>query len=331
MLNNTNRPTNLKAEELINKYFPILDSGFLALLDYSGTDRCIERAARVSYGAGTRKVSQTRGLLRYLKRHRHTSPFELVNFKFHMCAPIFVLRQFFRHRTLSANEYSGRYSLMPMLFYTPEKEHFQKQSTSNNQGRAGDIDEVKYNAAVQKWNEMRAEASSFYEDLTSADVARELARIDLPLSTYSQLYFSMNLHNLLHFLTLRIDSHAQYEIRAYAEVLAGMAKCVAPLSYEAWIDYDVCGASFSRMELEAIRNWINEPFDQQGNPITVDQRLINSNLSKREITEFKSKLQVPFYEPLKKTPDFELDLTQAKTPEFFQEKMEEAVPKIDKE
>lgn len=325
----TNRPTTKAAEEILNKYFPVLDHGFVGLLDYSGTDQCIERAARVSYGAGTRKMNQTRGLLRYLRRHKHTSPSELVNLKFHMCAPIFVLRQFFRHRTISANEYSGRYSLMPMLFYTPDKDNFQKQSKTNNQGRCNEIDEMQYQTAIYQWNKIRSETASLYEDLTAADVARELARIDLPLSTYSQLYFTINLHNLFHFLTLRIDSHAQYEIRVYAEIIAGMLKRVAPLSYEAWIDYDVCGASFSRMELDTLRDIIKsseEPGHLNIFSLT-DVIGIPANgehgLSKRELTELHKKL-VP-----KEKPDLELDLSQAKSPEYFQEKMLAAVPEVD--
>lgn len=321
----TLRPTTPEAEEILFKYFPVLDHGFLSLIDYSGTDQCIERAARVSYGGGTRQVSKTRGLLRYLRRHWHTSPFELVNLKLHMCAPIFVLRQFFRHRTLSANEYSGRYSLMPMLFYTPDSENFQKQSRDNNQGRSGKIEDAKYKAAVDKWNNMRSNAASFYEDLTAAEVARELARIDLPLSTYSQLYFTMNLHNMFHFLNLRVDSHAQYEIREYANVMAGMVKRVAPLSYEAWIDYNAYSASFSRMEMDIMRNILTLDFkDGKINASLKSNTSIPEGMSTREIRDLCEKFNSHF-----DLVDYDLDLNQAKSANFFQEKMNAAVPNID--
>lgn len=316
----TKRPTSPEAEELLNLYFPILDHGFISILDYSGTDQCIERAARVSYGAGTRKTSSTRALLRYLRRHRHTSPSELVQLKFHMCAPIFVLRQFFRHRTLSANEFSGRYSLMPMLFYTPSKENFKKQSASNKQGRSDEIDEMKYNSAIIKWNEMRKDNAKFYEDLTENNVAREIARIDLPLSTYSQLYFTINLHNLFHFIGLRADSHAQYEIQEYAKVIAGMVQKVAPLSYEAWVDYNLCSVNFSRMEMGIIKKLMGTSNLSEHS----DDELEKILGSKREVNEFKDKLK------LTETPDYTLDLSKAKTPEYFQEEMLKAVPQIDK-
>lgn len=316
MTNQTSRPTNAGAEELLGLYFPVLDHGFVSLLDYMGTDQCIERAARISYGAGTRKSKQTRELLRYLMCHRHSSPSELVNLKFHMCAPIFVLRQFFRHRTLSANEYSSRYSLMPMLFYTPNKELFQTQSQTNKQGRGDVLDDDKYKSALDLWSRHRKEAVSIYEDLISGDVARELARIDLPLSTYSQLYFTMNLRNLFHFLSLRTDLHAQYEIRAFADVIAGIVKRVVPISYEAWVDYDLCGKQFSRIELMAI-----EEFGRTGS--MSHARLIELGLSKREADEYIKKTSIQ-----NRMPDFELDLTQAKTAEYFEQKMLDASPSI---
>jgi flavin-dependent thymidylate synthase len=180
----TKRPVSPGGEELIGKYFPVLDHGFVALVDYMGTDQCVERAARVSYGQGTRQTSETRGLLRYLHRHLHTTPSEMIELKFHCCMPLFVARQWIRHRTASVNEYSGRYSLMPMVFYTPEREQIQKQSTSNKQGRGepvapGVADEVRTRLEFE-----RAHVAGNYEWMTSCDVARELARIDLPLSTY---------------------------------------------------------------------------------------------------------------------------------------------------
>ncbi|MGC4065594.1 MAG: FAD-dependent thymidylate synthase [Polyangiaceae bacterium] len=199
----TSRPSSEAAEEILGRYFPVLDHGFVSLVDYMGTDSCIERAARVSYGYGTRATNQTRGLLRYLRRHLHTTPSEMVELKFHCCMPMFVARQWIRHRTANVNEYSGRYSLMPMLFYTPAFEQLQKQSRSNNQGRSGEVlAESTYAEAVARWNAGREAARANYEWLTEHEIARELARIDLPLSCYTQWYWKIDLHNLLHFLKI---------------------------------------------------------------------------------------------------------------------------------
>src|SRR5882724_7730032 len=251
------RPVSPGAEEILGTYFPVLDHGFVALVDYMGTDECIERAARVSYGYGTRKASLTRGLLRYLRRHLHTTPSEMLELKFHCCMPMFIARQWIRHRAASVNEYSGRYSLMPMLFYTPSQQQLQTQSRSNNQGRSGTpVDPEKYAEATRRWQEIREKSQASYEWMTNEDMARELARIDLPLSTYTQWYWKIDLHNLLHFLKLRVDHHAQWEIQEYGRVMAGMLKRVAPLSYEAWIDYDVCGNRVSRMDLDALRRLV---------------------------------------------------------------------------
>lgn len=489
---NTKRPISSGAEEILDLYFPVLDAGFVSLVDYMGTDTSIESAARVSYGAGTRKVNETKGLLRYLKRHLHTTPYEMVELKFHCCMPIFVARQWIRHRTAclsgdveiyfsdgnkqtisefyrnwragnrknnvinklsestkeivsteivdiwsngkkpifkvtlengysikmtkdhlcytesgwltleqavflrvmddkpfkgesyepkavwnsygpkfgvvassiydggakhwftyskvrhieyvseeevfdievdgtfhnfiangfvvhnSVNEFSGRYSLMPLLFYTPPPEQFKTQSKSNNQGRGSTVDYQKYHAAVDHWNKLRKQSAKLYEDLVAEDVARELARIDLPLSTYTQWYWKIDLHNLFHFLTLRVDSHAQWEIQQYGKIMAGMLKKVAPLAYEAWIDYDVCGAKFSRMERLAL-----EEFCRTGK--MSEERLVELGLSKREIIEYMEKTS-----KIPEAPDFELDLSQAKPPEYFEKIMAAAVPKIDK-
>jgi thymidylate synthase (FAD) len=230
----TKRPTSSAAEEILGLYFPVLDHGFVALVDYLGTDACIERAARVSYGYGTRAANATRGLIRYLRRHKHTTPSEMVELKFHCCMPMFIARQWIRHRTANVNEYSGRYSLIPMLFYTPDAAQLQTQSRRNNQGRSGQAVPSDLHAeAVHRWEETRRQATDTYGWLTGNEVARELARIDLPLSTYTQWYWKIDLHNLLHFLTLRVDAHAQWEIQEYGRVMAGMLKRVAPLSYEA--------------------------------------------------------------------------------------------------
>ncbi|HSJ07000.1 MAG TPA: FAD-dependent thymidylate synthase [Longimicrobiales bacterium] len=325
----TKRPTNPAAEEILGLYYPVLDHGFVSLVDYMGGDDSIERAARVSYGYGTRKSSQTRGLIRYLRRHRHTTPSEMVELKFHCAMPMFVARQWIRHRTANVNEYSGRYSLMPMLFYTPAAGDFALQSPENNQGRSEQAADARLHAeAVARWERMRAETVDGYSWLVGEDVARELARIELPLSTYTQWYWKIDLHNLMHFLTLRADRHAQYEIRAYAEVMAGMVKRVAPLAYEAWIDYDVGGAHFSRGELAAVRDLLN-PGDagvavKAGASLDA-QSLAAYGLSPREVREFVEKLRP------RDVQDYELDLTRMRPAAEIEAEMLAAVPKPDRE
>jgi thymidylate synthase (FAD) len=322
------RPTSPGAEELLGLYFPVLDHGFVALVDYMGTDECIERAARVSYGYGTRKTSQTRGLIRYLRRHLHTTPSEMVELKFHACMPMFIARQWIRHRSASVNEYSGRYSLMPMLFHTPSAEQLQTQSRANNQGRSGNsVPEATYQEALARWQKIRSESRSAYEWMTGEDVARELARIDLPLSTYTQWYWKIDLHNLLHFLKLRVDRHAQWEIQEYGRVMAGMLKRVAPLSYEAWIDYDVCGARLSRMELDALRKLVGvegETLRAKNGVSLAGADLDALGLAKREARELFEKLASG------SVPDFELDLSRARKAEEFAARFADAVPKVDK-
>jgi len=327
-MSETRRPTSPLAEEILGLYFPVLDHGFVSLVDYMGTDECIERAARVSYGYGTRQTSQTRGLLRYLRRHMHTTPSEMIEFKFHCSMPMFIARQWIRHRSANVNEYSGRYSLMPMLFYTPTEEQLQTQSKKNNQGRSGTVVEAaKYTEAVRRWNEIREKSREAYEWMTLEDMARELARIDLPLSTYTQWYWKIDLHNLLHFLKLRVDHHAQWEIQEYGRVMAGMLKRVAPLSYEAWIDYDVCGDRVSRMELDALRKLVSIDAEtlRSRDGVSLDPTaLAEGGLAKREAAELIAKL-LP-----KSVPDFELDLSKASSAEVFAERFAQAVPKVDK-
>ena len=321
------RPVSPGAEEILGQYFPVLDHGFVALVDYMGTDECVERAARVSYGYGTRKASLTRGLLRYLRRHLHTTPSEMLELKFHCCMPMFIARQWVRHRAANINEYSGRYSLMPMLFHTPGPEQLQTQSRVNNQGRSGTpVSAEQYASTVARWNEIRRLSREAYEQMTSADVARELARIDLPLSTYTQWYWKIDLHNFLHFLKLRVDRHAQWEIQEYGRVMAGMLKRVAPLSYEAWIDYDVCGARLSRGELDALRSLVSVTdggLSATSGSLSPAQ-LESLGLAKREVTELLEKLSPGI------VPDFELDLSKAKSAEWFASEFQKAVPKVDK-
>ena len=319
----TKRPTVEPAEEILGGYFPALDHGFVALVDYMGTDEDVERAARVSYGAGTRKVSLTRGLIRYLRRHRHTTPSEMVEFKFHCAMPMFIARQWVRHRSASINEYSGRYSLMPLLFYMPDEEHFALQSQSNKQGREQLASAEIYKSAVERWERIRADAGEGYSWMIGEDIAREIARIDLPLSTYTQWYWKIDLHNLLHFLSLRADPHAQWEIRVFANIIAGMVKRVAPLSFEAWVDYDLLGQSMSRAELSVLA----ELLDADGSSISArpgtsfsSEKLKESGLSGREIEEFLGKLRHPSVE------DFELDLLTMRKAEDVQSEMHKAVP-----
>ena len=322
--NNTKRTVSPGAEEILGLYFPVLDHGFVALVDYMGTDEDIERAARVSYGFGTRQRSQTRGLLRYLRRHRHTTPSEMVELKFHCCMPIFVARQWIRHRTANVNEMSGRYSLMPMLFYTPPDEQLQAQSAHNHQGRTGQpVPAGLRDEAKQRWQDSRAAAMSNYQWLTSHEVARELARIDLPLSTYTQWYWKIDLHNLLHFLTLRVDSHAQWEIQQYGQLMAGMLKRVAPLSYEAWIDYDLCGARLSRMEMGALRALLRTSEDGiEGQRKSLGREALAAlGLSSREVDEFLSALRCS------EVPDFELDPASARPASEFSDRFAAAVPR----
>ncbi len=516
----TRRPTVPAAEEILGGYFSVLDHGFVALVDYMGTDESVERAARVSYGYGTRRVSATRGLIRYLRRHLHTTPSEMVEFKFHCAMPMFVARQWIRHRTAclaegtevwfdlpgaqargrrqlcklpieeiwrrfwptretlrrhkqedllhrldrvkrmrlrqidedtfalrhtrivnvyrngvkpvfkmvledgksieatadhrflfargwdtlreatglreadgraiwrrgdyfvhvngeaekrdrdwfhkaklariarfeyagrretydlevegphhnfvangivthnSVNEYSGRYSLMPLLFYTPERDQFSFQSAISNQGRApGSVGSKMYREAIRRWEELRARTAADYGWLVGENVARELARIDLPLSTYTQWYWKIDLHNLLHFLTLRVDDHAQWEIQEYGRVMAGMVKRVAPLSYEAWIDYQVMGDRLTRAEIAAISRLVSA--NREGIVARTGAELSNAELaglgmSGREIRELKEKL-----EPCE-VPDYELDLATMRDPETVAAGMLEAVPAVDK-
>lgn len=321
----TRRPTTAAAEEILGGYFKVLDHGFVSLVDYMGSDEDIERAARVSYGYGTRQASATRGLVRYLRRHRHSTPSEMVELKFHCAMPMFVARQWVRHRTANINEYSGRYSLMPLLFYTPKAGDFALQSTTNNQGRAEEAAADVHAKAVERWSALRSEASDLYGWLLAEDVARELARIDLPLSTYTQWYWKIDLHNLLHFLTLRVDEHAQYEIRAFAQVMAGIVKRVAPITYEAWIDYDLCGAPFSRGEREALAKLLEATDEgvrvRSSGASSVDAGQLEAlGLSKREVAELAAKLSP------RAVPDFELDLSTMRPAAEVEAEMQAAVP-----
>ena len=228
---------------------PCLDKGFVRLVDSMGGDDAIVQAARVSYGKGTRKVTQDRGLIRYLMRHRHTTPFEMVEFKFHCKMPIFVARQWVRHRTANINEYSLRYSEARDDFYIPDKDDIHFQSKVNRQGRdLTDVPDELKEKVIRYFEEMSERSFSLYQELNEAGIARELARAILPVNIYTEWYWKNDLHNTLHFLHLRMDSHAQYEIRVYANAMAKFVEEIAPIAFEAFMDYVVNGMRFTGTE-----------------------------------------------------------------------------------
>ena len=234
--------------ELPKDSIKCLDKGFVRLVDSMGGDDAIVQSARVSYGKGTSKVSQDRGLIRYLMRHRHTTPFEMVEFKFHCKMPIFVARQWVRHRTANINEYSLRYSEARDEFYFPDPDNIEFQSAINKQGRMGEVDS-KLKHKVQKYfKEISQRSFEIYSELNEAGVARELARAILPVNLYTEWYWKNDLHNLLHFIGLRSDGHAQYEIRVFSDAMASLVKKVAPFAWEAYQDYAVKGMRFSKIE-----------------------------------------------------------------------------------
>ena len=225
-----------------------LDKGFVRLVDSMGGDDAIVQAARVSYGKGTSKVSQDRGLIRYLMRHRHTTPFEMVEFKFHCKMPIFVARQWVRHRTANINEYSLRYSEARDEFYYPDPKNIEFQSALNMQGRMGEVPDDLKQKVKDYFKEISERSFEIYSELNDAGVARELARAILPVNLYTEWYWKNDLHNLLHFIGLRSDSHAQYEIRVFSDAMAESVKDAAPIAWEAYQDYVIEGLRFSKIE-----------------------------------------------------------------------------------
>jgi thymidylate synthase (FAD) len=321
----------VESRELIGKYFAALNHGFVALLDFMGGDYDIAEAARISYGMGTHTVSANRDLLRYLLRHKHTTPYEMVQLKFHVKLPIFVARQLVRHRTAKINEYSMRYSLAPMQFYVPELDNFQKQSKSNKQGRDGVVPADVYERIANAWSRMSLEASDVYADAILDEVARELARLHLPVSLYTEWIWNIDLHNLMHFLGLRSDSHAQWEIQQFSNIKAGIAKIVAPLAFEAWIDYRHCATSLSRMEWNVLRELVRSGQSTADKPgITARETYMRdavdleaAGLGKREIDEFLAKFSSSEPVPI---PNFDLDLSTAKPASFYYEQALAALP-----
>jgi len=275
-----------KAESLLGKEFKVLDHGMIRLVDYMGSDAAIVQAARVSYGEGTTKKSRDRELIRYLLRHRHTSPFEMVEFKFHVKLPIFVARQWIRHRTANVNEYSGRYSIMKEEFYIPPPDDVSFQSADNKQGRSDEeVPQELKQEFIEHLASSQKEQYAGYSKFIEAGLAREIARIDLPLSLYTEWYWKIDLHNLLHFLRLRMDLHAQKEIREYANIMAKIVKAVCPAAYEAFVDFSLEAMTFTGPEIRILKQTLSD-FE-----LPDDDTLKKLGLSKMERFELREKLE----------------------------------------
>lgn len=236
---------------------PVLDHGFIRVIDYMGDDSAIVQAARVSYGAGTKHVSNDEGLIRYLMRHWHSTPFEMCEVKLHVKLPVFVARQWIRHRTANVNEYSARYSILDREFYIPAPEQLAAQSTVNNQGRGALLEGAEAARVLETLKRDAATLYDHYEDMLSQEgqqgLARELARMNLPMNIYTQWYWKVDLHNLFHFLRLRADAHAQYEIRVYAEAIAQAVKDWVPLAFAAFEDYRLGGVTLSGKAIAVLK------------------------------------------------------------------------------
>ncbi|MCX7025219.1 MAG: FAD-dependent thymidylate synthase [Spirochaetes bacterium] len=244
-----------EADNILDREFPVLDKGFVRLVDYLGGDARIVQAARVSCGAGTKTLREDAALIDYLLRNEHTSPFEQVVLTFHVKLPIFVARQWIRHRTARVNEISGRYSVMKDEYYIPAPEDVAAQSSDNKQGRASEaMDPVEADGIIGRIAAGQKAAHAVYLDLIDSGVARELARIGLPLSLYTEWYWQIDLHNLFHFLTLRMDAHAQLEIRAYANAIFGIARAVAPAACASFERHSLNAVRFSSDEFGALQN-----------------------------------------------------------------------------
>ena len=268
-----------EAEKILDKEIKVLDHGFVRLVDYMGSDARIVQTARVSYGEGTKTLREDAGLIDYLLRHEHTSPFEHVIFEFHAKMPIFVARQWIRHRTARLNEISGRYSVIKDEFYVPEAVSINFQSKDNKQGRA--VDDVPPELKEKVINLLAEDQQSVYknyEEMIEDDIARELARINLPLSTYTEWYWQMDLKNMFHFLKLRMDHHAQWEIQEYGRAMAKIVKAVCPLAYDSFERHMVNGARFSAHELDAIKKMLDgKPNPLEGRRLTEFNQKLNTN------------------------------------------------------
>ncbi len=291
----TRRPTVPALEALLFQAIPVLDHGFVRVVDYMGDDSAIVQAARVSYGRGTRAANEDRGLIRYLMRHRHSTPFEMCEIKYHVKLPIFVARQWIRHRMANVNEYSARYSILDREFYIPAPENLAAQSVVNRQGRGAVLEGDEAARVLDLLREDAARNYDHYMEMLNEDeagnaadpgrqgLARELARMNLTLNAYTQWYWKADLHNLLHFLSLRADAHAQYEIRVYAEAMLETVKAWVPLAFEAFRDYRLGAVTLSAQMLGIVRRLLaGEDVSQAG-----------SGLSKREWRELMEMLGRP--------------------------------------
>ncbi|MDA9558848.1 FAD-dependent thymidylate synthase [Alphaproteobacteria bacterium] len=287
--NLTFRPVSTGIEKFLFKPLKVLDKGFIRVVDYMGNDSSIVQAARVSYGKGTKKKSQDEGLIRYLLRHRHTTPFEMCEIKLHVKLPIFIARQWIRHRTANVNEYSARYSILEDEFYIPKINNLAEQSSLNKQGRGQEVDNTTAKKIINillddsrncynnyTWMLNEESASNF--DKNRPSLSRELARINLTLNTYTEWYWKVDLHNFMHFVSLRVDKHSQYEIRAYAEILLNILKSWVPITYKAFRSYRLNSAELSQESLEIVKNLV------KGKNV----KRTETNLSKREWDELMS-------------------------------------------
>jgi len=288
----TRRATVPALEEILYEPLPVLDHGFVRVIDYMGDDAAVVQAARVSYGKGTKKLSTDAGLIKYLLRHWHSTPFEMCEIKYHVKLPIFIARQWIRHRTANVNEYSARYSILDREFYIPDAAHLAAQSDSNRQGRGDTLSGDRAKEVLKILTDDAQRTYDNYENMLNVredgsvidenkdGLARELARMNLTLNTYTQWYWKTDLHNLMHFLRLRADAHAQYEIRAYADVMIGTLGRWVPLTYDAFLDYRQGAINLSAKGLAAVRRMI------AGEKVTEE----TSGLSAREWRELLESL-----------------------------------------
>ncbi|MEG8947025.1 FAD-dependent thymidylate synthase [Rosettibacter firmus] len=282
-------------DEILGKKFPVLDDGFIRVIDYMGSDESIVQAARVSYGKGTKKVSEDRALIRYLLRNRHTTPFEMCEIKFHVRVPMDTWRQWIRHRTANVNEYSTRYSIAIDATQKTSPTQWRIQAKDNKQGSDGFLNEEIGKKLSQREEELQNFAREIYQERLELGVAREQARKDLPLSTYTEAYWKIDLHNLLHFLSLRMDSHAQYEIRSYANVIGNeIVSRWCPITWEAFQDYQMNSLSLSANEIKIVNAIIHNKIDdalkiakELGWLNKIENRLVRN----RERNEFEEKLE----------------------------------------
>ena len=290
----TARVTAPELEAVLYKPIEVLDHGFVRVIDYMGDDSSIVQSARVSYGKGTKKISNDKGLIKYLMRHRHSTPFEMCEIKFHIKLPIFIARQWIRHRTANVNEYSARYSILDKEFYIPSAENLAAQSAINNQGRGDALTDDEASNVIQILKKDAEQTYSNYETLlnensggniideSKSGIARELARMNLTLNTYTQWYWKIDLNNLLHFLALRADDHAQYEIRVYADIMLDIVKRWVPLTYAAFEDYRIGGTELSAKEITLMKKLL------KGEKVSYE----DEGLSKREWSELQKQFDI---------------------------------------